>query len=114
MYPRTIVAIVMAAAAVSCWAIAFGSALAYWSSHSRWRARLKATDGFPGIWEFNLDMTKQYEIWRRQLGRDPDPDPQDDVERLRARRHVLRFRVFVAAFVGVLAIGAVVSTVWPR
>jgi hypothetical protein len=112
--PRTIGVISIAASAVTCWVIVLCSVLAYWSSHSKWRKRLKARDGLPGVWEFNLDMSRQYEIWRRQLGRDPDPEPQGEVERLRARRHIVRSLYFGGAFVGVLAIGAVVSTVWPR
>jgi hypothetical protein len=61
-----------------------------------------------------MDMTAQYEVFGRLLGRRPDPDPTAEVDRVAARRHYIRFFIAMAGFVGFLAIGSVIASLLPQ
>lgn len=110
---RTVFLIVLAGGAVACWAVGLASALLAWPPWSRWRKQLKRREGLPGPWDFTMDMTTQYEVFGRLLGRRPDPDPRAEVDRAAARRHYIRFFIALGGFVGLLAIGAVIASVLP-
>jgi hypothetical protein len=73
---RTVFLIALAGAAVAFWAVGFVSALLAWPPTSRWRKQLKKREGLPGPLDFTMDMTKQYEVFGRLFGRQPDPDPR--------------------------------------
>lgn len=111
---RSVLLIVMAGGAVVCWAVGLMSALLAWPPTSRWRKQLKKREGLPGPWDFTMDMTKQYAVFGRLLGRQPDPDPRAEVDRAAARRHYLRFFIAAGGFVGLLAIGALIVSVLPQ
>src|SRR5229473_8199155 len=101
---RTVFLIAVVVGAVACWAVGVMSALVAWPPTSRWREQLKEREGLPGLWDFTMDMTAQYEVFGRLLGRRPDPDPTAEVDRVAARRHYIRFFIAMAGFVGLLAI----------
>jgi hypothetical protein len=61
-----------------------------------------------------MDMTAQYEVFGRLLGRRPDPDPTAEVDRVAARRHYIRFFIAMGGFVGFLAIGSVIASLLPQ
>jgi hypothetical protein len=108
---RTVFLIALAGGAVACWAVGLVSALLAWPPWSRWRTQLKRREGLPGPWDFTMDVTTQYEVFGRLLGRRPDPDPMAEVDRAAARRHYIRFFIALVGFVGLLAIGAVIASV---
>lgn len=110
---RTVLLIALAGGAVACWAVGIVSALLAWPPWSRWRKQLKRREGLPGPWDFTMDMTTQYEVFGRLLGRPPDPDPRAEVDQAAARRHYIRFFIALGGFVGLLAIGAVIASVLP-
>jgi hypothetical protein len=61
-----------------------------------------------------MDMTKQYEVFGRLFGRQPDPDPRAEVDRVAARRRYIRFFLAMGGFAGLLAIGAVIASFLPH
>jgi len=111
---RTVFLIALAGGAVACWAVGLISALLAWPPTSRWRKKLKKREGFPGPWDLTMDMTKQYEVFGRLFGRQPDPDPMTEVDRAAARRHYMRFFTAMGGFVGLLAIGSVIASLLPQ
>lgn len=111
---RTVVFLALAGGAVVCWTVGLISALLAWPATSRWRRTLKKREGLPGPWDFTMDMTKQYEVFGRLFGRQPDPDPIAEIDRAAARRHYARFFIAIGGFVGLLAIGAVIVSLIPQ
>ncbi len=113
MQARTPLLIALLLMAVAFWFVGVVSAALAWSPYSRWRRYLKKRDGLPGPWAFTMDMTVQYALWAKLLGRTPDADPAVEVERSGARRLYMRFFVCAGGFAVTLAIGAAIASIWP-
>ena len=111
MHERNVLVAVAGIAILTAWSLSLYSIVRGRSSLIRWRNQVRERDGRPPA---TRDYASNLADLRLLLGKGSDPDAGLEDLRFSARRHCLRFLMWGMIFLGLIAITAIVATIFPQ